>query len=198
MEASARNIFSFDNDFFNVPEEEAWLLAPASRQLLERSYEALFNTGMRKKDIRGKRVGVYIGHSGDDFSIDPRFTMGSAEGHRFGYQARKWSCIAGRISYTLGLRGPQALLDTACSSALVAYGVGHTALRQVTAEQARAGQDSGITEALMGGANLIPGPGNYINLCGPHMLSISGRCFTFDMSADGFERGEGSSCFFCT
>ena len=191
-----KDIFSFDNDFFNVPEEEAWLLAPASRQLLERSYEALFNTGMRKKDIRGKRVGVYIGHSGDDFSIDPRFTMGSAEGHRFGYQARKWSCIAGRISYTLGLRGPQALLDTACSSALVAYGVGHTALRQVTAEQARAGQDSGITEALMGGANLIPGPGNYINLCGPHMLSISGRCFTFDMSADGFERGEGSSCFF--
>ncbi|CAE7905325.1 Wrnip1 [Symbiodinium necroappetens] len=191
-----KDIFSFDNDFFNVPEEEAWLLAPAARQLLERSYEALFNTGMRKKDIRGKRVGVYIGHSGDDFSIDPRFTMGSTDGHRFGYQARKWSCIAGRISYTLGLQGPQALLDTACSSALVAYGVGHTALRQVTAEQTRAGQDSGITEALMGGANLIPGPGNYINLCGPHMLSISGRCFTFDMSADGFERGEGSSCFF--
>ena len=27
------------------------------------------------------------------------------------------------------------------------------------------------------------GPGNYINLCGPHMLSIAGRCFTFDMSA---------------
>ena len=34
-----------------------------------------------------------------------------------------------------------------------------------------------------------------MNLCGPHMLSVAGRCFTFDMSADGFERGEGSSCF---
>ena len=191
-----KDIFSFDNDFFNVPEEEAWLLAPAARQLLERSYEALFTTGLRRKDVKGKRIGVYIGHSGDDWSGDPRFTCGSCDCHRFGFQARKWANIAGRICYTLGLQGPQALLDTACSSALVAYGVGHTALRQIADEQARAGQDSGITEALMAGANLIPGPGNYINLCGPHMLSINGRCFTFDMSADGFERGEGSSCFF--
>lgn len=141
----------------------------------------------------GKKMGVYIGHSGDDWSIDPRFTSGSEDCHKLGYQARKWSCIAGRISYVLGLKGPQALLDTACSSALVAYGVGHTALRRDTAWAC--GQNSDVTEALMGGANMIPGPGNYVNLCGPHMLSINGRCFTFDMSADGFERGEGSSCF---
>ena len=49
---SRQDIFSFDNDawlraspcrskdFFGVPEGEAWLLAPASKQLLERSYEA--------------------------------------------------------------------------------------------------------------------------------------------------------------
>merc|ERR1719253_2083548 len=41
----------------------------------------------------------------------------------------------------------------------------------------------------------MPGPGNYINLCGPHMLSVMGRCFTFDSSADGFERGEGGGGF---
>ncbi|CAJ1432998.1 unnamed protein product [Effrenium voratum] len=191
-----KDIFSFDNDFFGVPEPEAWLLAPASRQLLERSYEALFNTGLRRKDVRGKKMGVYIGHSGDDWSVDPRFTAGGTDAHKYAYQARKWSCIAGRIAYTLGLQGPQALLDTACSSALVAYGVGHTALRQALPDQGPAGANSGITEALMGGANLIPGPGNYVNLCGPHMLSVAGRCFTFDMSADGFERGEGSSCFY--
>ena len=190
-----KDIHSFDNEFFNVPEGEAWLLAPASKQLLERSYEALYSSGMQRKNVRGKHIGVYIGHSGDDWSMDPRFTSGDSEAHRFGYQARKWSCIAGRISYTLGLKGPQALLDTACSSALVAYGVGHTALRRSAFDQPFAGQNSDISEALMGGANMIPGPGNYINLCGPHMLSIAGRCFTFDMSADGFERGEGSSCF---
>ena len=32
------------------------------------------------------------------------------------------------------------------------------------------------------------GPGNYINLCGPHMLSIAGRCFTFDMSAAAWRK----------
>ncbi|CAK9095077.1 Phenolphthiocerol/phthiocerol polyketide synthase subunit C ((Phenol)carboxyphthiodiolenone synthase subunit C) (Beta-ketoacyl-acyl-carrier-protein synthase I) (Phthiocerol synthesis polyketide synthase type I PpsC) [Durusdinium trenchii] len=191
-----KDIFSFDNDFFNVPEQEAWLLAPANKQLLERSYEALFNSGVSRKDVHGRRMGVYIGHSGDDWSVDPRFTSGGEDMHKFGYQARKWSCIAGRIAYILGLKGPQALLDTACSSALVAYGVGHTALRRSMLDQPMAGANSDISEALMGGANLIPGPGNYINLCGPHMLSVAGRCFTFDMSADGFERGEGSSCFF--
>ena len=36
--------------------------------------------------------------------------------------------------------------------------------------------------------NIAPGPGNYINLCGPHMLSIAGRCFTFDMSAAPWAR----------
>jgi len=43
--------------------------------------------------------------------------------------------------------------------------------------------------------NLIPGPGSTISLCGPHMLSVMGRCFTFDYSADGYCRGEGSGAF---
>eukprot|EP00440_Ansanella_granifera_P034040 gb/GFBE01036926.1/.p1 GENE.gb/GFBE01036926.1/~~gb/GFBE01036926.1/.p1 ORF type:complete len:1259 (+),score=257.18 gb/GFBE01036926.1/:1-3777(+) len=190
-----QDIYAFDNDFFKVPEEEAWMLAPASRQLLERGYEALYKSGLQKKTVAGRRIGIFIGHSGDDWG-SPMFTTGSSEAYRAGYQSRKWSAIAGRISYTLGLRGPQTLLDTACSSALVAYAVGHTALRQTAVGQASSGSDSGVFEALMGGANLIPGPGNFINLCGPHMLSVAGRCFTFDGSADGFERGEGDSCFF--
>ncbi|CAE8718312.1 unnamed protein product [Polarella glacialis] len=191
-----QDIYAFDNEFFNVPKEEAFILAPASRQLLEKGYEALFNSGFRKKDLRGRRIGVYIGHSGDDWAMPCGPTMGSDDCHKYGAQARQWSCIAGRLCFALGLKGPQALLDTACSSALVAYGVGHTALRRCQAFQSNCGADSGLSEALMAGANLMPGPGNYINLSGPHMLSAAGRCFTFNATADGFERGEGASAFF--
>jgi len=187
-----QEILSFDNDFFKVPYEEAKYMAPACRNLLERGYEALQRSGFSKQTLPGKNIGVYIGHSGDDWACDPRFTSESPQG----LAARKWSALGGRICFSLGLKGPQVLTDTACSSALVAYCVGHTALRTVTKAQVGCASDSGITEALMMGANMIPGPGNFINLCGPHMLSVAGRCFTFDASADGFERGEGASGFF--
>jgi len=189
------DIYSFDNEFFGVSEDEASILAPSNRQLLERGYEALYKSGYQKKKARGQRIGVYVGHSGDDWT-SPIFTCGGEDKHRYGYASRKWSAIAGRLCHTLGLTGPQSLVDTACSSALVAYGVGHTAMRQQPQGRAPCGSDSCLLEALMMGANLIPGPGNFINLSGPHMLSIHGRCFTFDTSADGFERGEGDSAFY--
>jgi len=69
-------------------------------------------------------------------------------------------------------------------------------LRNKEVNQANVSIDNGLNEALMCGVNMIPGPGNYINLCGPHMLSVTGRCFTFDASADGFARGEGYGAFF--
>merc|ERR1719401_132110 len=104
--------------------------------------------------------------------------------------------MTGRVGFTLNIRGPQVLADTACSSSLVAYSIGHTALRQSSFDQVKSAVGGGLNEAICGGNNTVPGPGNYINLCGPHMLSVMGRCFTFDQSADGFERGEGTGCFF--
>nr|AQS99316.1 type I polyketide synthase [Gambierdiscus polynesiensis] len=160
------DIYSLDNELFGIGEDEAMIMAPAQRCLLEKGYEALSSSRSAGR-------------------TSTRWATGPASG-----------CIAGRMAYVLGLKGPQALTDTACSSALVAYGLGHTMLRNAEVEQPGCSIDNKLSEALMCGVNLMPGPGNYINLCGPHMLSAVGRCFTFDASADGFARGEGYGSFF--
>mmetsp|Transcript_82283 Transcript_82283/g.180932 ORF Transcript_82283/g.180932 Transcript_82283/m.180932 type:complete len:1279 (-) Transcript_82283:122-3958(-) len=189
------DIYAVDNEFFGIPESECYLMAPAQRGLLEKGYEALFRSGYRRSSLAGEKIGVFCGHSGDDWNFSPMFTSGSTDGHRAAYQSRIWSVITGRIAHTFGLKGPQQLVDTACSSALVAYGVGHTMLRREEANQSSVGCATGISDALVLGANMIPGPANFIALCGPHMLSVYGRCFTFNASADGFARGEGCAGF---
>jgi len=190
------DIYALDNKFFNIEEGEAYLMAPAQRCLLEKGYEAMFRSGHSKASLKNQRIGVFCGHSGDDWTCTPVFTYGNEDRHRDAFKSRIWSTLTGRVCHTFGLKGPQALIDTACSSALVAYGVGHTAQRTTDITQHSVGVGSSLGEALMMGANMMPGPGNFINLCGPHMLSTNGRCFTFDVSADGFERGEGCGAFF--
>jgi len=191
------DIYAIDNELFGISEEEAYIMAPAHRMLLEKGYECLYRSGYRQgPGLQGRKIGVFVGHSGDDWSYTQTFTCGYEDKFKLAHSARVWGTLAGRIAYILGLKGPQALCDTACSSALVAYGVGHSMLRDTEPDQNSSGVDNKLNEAVMAGANLMPGPGNYINLCGPHMLSVMGRCFTFDHSADGFARGEGVGAFY--
>merc|ERR1711964_700742 len=49
-----------------------------------------------------------------------------------------------------------------------------------------------LPHALVVGINTLIGPGSYIALSGPGMLTTRGRCFTFNDTADGFARGEGA------
>jgi 3-oxoacyl-(acyl-carrier-protein) synthase len=157
----------------------------------------MYKSGYRRDTLKGKKIGLFVGHSGDDWSSTPLFTIGAEDKFKLGCCGRMWSSLNGRIAFCFNLKGPQILTDTACSSALVAYGVGHTMLRSPEATQLKYSVNNELNEACMMGCNMIPGPGNYINLSGPHMLSPMGRCFTFDHSADGFERGEGTGAFFC-
>ena len=67
------------------------------------------------------------------------------------------------------------------SSALIAAHLGCMDLR------------NGITNmGLAGGVHLLLAPDLYINFAKAHMLSPNGRCATFDETADGFCRAEGS------
>ncbi|CAJ1461342.1 unnamed protein product [Effrenium voratum] len=102
-----------------------------------------------------------------------------------------------RLSYVFGMRGPISTSDTACSSSLVATGEAHNALRPLDPGQANVTTSTGKTEqAVVVGTNALLGPFSWIGLCGPKMLSVKGRCFTFDYTADGFGRGEGTSALF--
>jgi len=183
---SEKCVVMFDNDFFGVSEEEARIMSPGQRLVLQTGYEALQQAGITKKLACGLACGVFLGDSGNEW---PRLFA-----HLPGPQQMLGSsnCVTGsRLAHILGLRGPCSVTDTACSSSLVAIGLAHMALRNATPQQPESNITSHVNTALAQGCNLILSPRMYILYSGPHMLSPRGRCFTFDSSADGYARGEG-------
>ena len=82
-------------------------------------------------------------------------------------------------SYTFGLRGPTASVDTACSASLVAAHLACQAFREGSMEGAVA---AGVLLCLV--------PESTLMLTRATMLSPEGRSKTLDASADGYVRGE--------
>jgi acyl transferase domain-containing protein/aryl carrier-like protein len=174
------DVEGFDAYFFGISPREAVNMDPQQRLLLEVSWEALENAGQVKDKRVESQTGVFIGLAGNDYlrlqvnindfnRIDAYTGTGTA------------ACIAsGRLSYILGLQGPNLTLDTACSSSLVAV---HLACRSL---------DNGECDlALAGGVNLILLPEVAAFYSRIHAMASDGRCKTFDAAADGFVRGEG-------
>lgn len=87
---------------------------------------------------------------------------------------------ANRISYFFDLSGPSLSVDTACSSAMAAL---HQAMRTL--------QHGDSNMAIVCGAKLILSPDMFMPSSELGFLSPTGRCHTFDATADGYGRGEG-------
>lgn len=173
-------IDQFDPQFFGISPREAHSLDPQQRLLLEVTWEALENAGQPVQDLVGSNTGVFIGIGQNDYAqkqlnAGNPTRIGTYDGTGNGF------CFAsGRLSYILGLLGPNMAVDTACSSSLVSI---HLACQSL-----RAGE---CNLALAGGVQLILSPEVTLFLCRAHALSPDGRCKTFDADADGYGRGEG-------
>ena len=91
--------------------------------------------------------------------------------------------IAGRIANRLDLGGVNYTVDAACASSLAALDAACKELR------------SGVSDLVVcGGADLHNGLNDYLLFASVHALSPTGRCRTFDSSADGIALGEGIAC----
>ncbi|MFN6462917.1 MAG: SDR family NAD(P)-dependent oxidoreductase [Nostoc sp. DedVER02] len=174
------DIDQFDAQFFGISPREAISLDPQQRILLEVSWEALENAAVAPQNLVGSQTGVFIGLISNEYmqlqiqhknpeTIDAYYGTGGIG-----------SAAAGRISHSLGLRGPSLVVDTACSSSLVSI---HLAVQSL-----RRGE---CNLALAGGVNLILLPETNIFLSKSKAVAADGRCKTFDASANGFVRGEG-------
>ena len=174
-------IDGFDDRFFNTSVREVKSLDPQQRLLLEVSWEALEDAAVAPDRLSRSRTGVFFGMSSSDYAhillasaplaqVDGYFAPGTA-----------FSFAPGRLAYLLGLQGPSMALDTACSSSLVAV---HLACQSL-----RAGESD---LALAGGVSLILTPTAHVVVSKARVLSADGRCKTFDASADGYARSEGS------
>ncbi|MGO9030770.1 type I polyketide synthase [Mycobacterium sp.] len=172
------DVDGFDADFFGITPREAVAMDPQHRMLLEVAWEALEHAGIPPDSLSGTRTGVMMGLTSWDYTIinferradiDAYLSTGTPH------------CAAvGRISYLLGLRGPAVAVDTACSSSLVAIHLACQSLRLRESDM-----------ALAGGVGLTLSPFTAIALSKWSAQSPTGRCNSFDASADGCVRGEG-------
>ncbi|NEO38501.1 MAG: SDR family NAD(P)-dependent oxidoreductase [Moorea sp. SIOASIH] len=172
-------IQEFDANFFAISPKETIHLDPQQRLLLEVSWEALENSGKNPQQLKGSQTGVFIGICGNDYT-QRIFSQGSEKFDAYAATGNTHGTASGRISYTLGLIGPNLALNTACSSSLVTIHLACSSLRN---------QECNM--ALAGGVNLLISPEVSISFSKARMLSVDGRCKTFDISANGFVRGEG-------
>lgn len=189
---SQDQITQFDNVFFGIDETEARSMIPGQKMSLEVGYECLVASGFNNKSLKGRRMGLWFGDVGPDWhsfqtewarfcpDICPT-TMG---------MSMSCATTAARIAHTFDIRGPVSSYDTACSASLVAMNAAH--LCMFDSDPPRADN----AEALVVGVNTLLGPDSFIGNCMATMLSHQGRSFTFNRSADGYQRGEGCGAVF--
>ncbi|KPM39192.1 Lovastatin diketide synthase LovF [Neonectria ditissima] len=169
---------AFDAPFFSVAAEDAKAIDPQQRILLEASYEALENAGIRKEDIDGSDAAVYVGSFVKDYEQiclrDPDWQP------QYAATGNGIAIMANRISYFFNLHGPSMTIDTGCSGSLVSV--------HLAAQSLRSGESS---LAIAAGAGMILTPNTIMPMTALNFLSPDGKCFTFDSRANGYGRGEG-------
>ncbi|GAA4092704.1 non-ribosomal peptide synthetase [Nonomuraea soli] len=166
------DIEGFDAGFFAMTEQEARALDPAIRMFLECCATALSDAGYDPAELRGSDVGVFAGARMSGY--------GRRAGVRAGGLASDQNFIAARVAHHFDFHGPNLVVDSACSSSLVSV---QLAGRSLLAGESRL--------ALAGGVEVLLDEEDYLQLSAAKALSPTGRCHTFDESADGFVPGEG-------
>lgn len=168
-------IDEFDAQFFRIRPIDARAMDPRQRMLLETCWEAIEDAAIEPSELRGSRVGVYVGMGGSEYR-----DVVNANGGEDSYIGTSSAMTTGRLSYIFGLTGPAMSFDLACASSLVAIHEGVKAL-----------QSGEVDLALVGGVNALlssPIMRFHQNL---GLLSKQGRCLPFDQFGDGYVRGEG-------
>ncbi len=168
----------FDAAFFGIAPREAVAIDPQQRLLLECTWEALERSGIVPGSLMGSNTGVYVGISANDYQYWAMGDPGRIDG--YSYLGTAHSATVGRLSYWLGLKGPNLPIDTACSSALVAIHLACQGLRLRECDL-----------ALSGGVNLTLAPECTVYFSRLRALSPTGRCRSFSAGADGYVRAEG-------
>lgn len=187
---------NFDNNFFGISSTMASMIPPTVRLLLEASYECCHAAGHDFDTLKGHNMALTIADIGVEWDpwvgyLSPEIMGEEAfASHPFEHNCEAWSLAtpthglnsASQLAYRLGTRGPVKCVDTACSASLVAASMNHAGLRH---------HHYDYTEALSMGHQGLFSPYTFVGLSSAGMLGRGGRSFTFNSSANGYNRGEG-------
>ncbi len=172
------DVWSFDPAVFGISPREAEQMDPQQRMLLELTWEALEDAGLRPSEVAGSQIGVFVGASSLDYGN--LRVMDAPSGDAYAATGNTLSILSNRISYIYDLKGPSYTVDTACSSSLVAF---DNAIQAI--------QSGRIDTAIVAGVNVLASPFNFICFSAAQMLSRTGLCQAFSKNADGYVRSEG-------
>jgi len=173
----------FDPRFFRISPREADLLDPQERLFLENCWETIEDAGytpatlsQAQKVTSGQGIGVFVGVMHKDYAL----LANEAEFRgRPNLVSQTNASIANRVSFCCNLHGPSMVVDTVCSSSLVAV---HLAIQSLLMGECSA--------ALAGGVNLSLHPSKYLAYGMMDMHASDGRCRAFGGGGDGYVSGE--------
>ncbi|CAJ2504945.1 Uu.00g123390.m01.CDS01 [Anthostomella pinea] len=169
---------AFDAPFFSITAKEAAAMDPAQRLVLETAFHSFENAGIPLDRLKGSQTAVLAPMSTDDYSRSTSKDVDQAP--RMAATGIPPSMLPNRVSWFFNLQGPSALVDTACSSGMVAIDMACQYIRNGFA-----------STALVLGANLLLGPECSVMLGNMGFLSPNSVCYSFDHRANGYARGEG-------
>ncbi|MCB9666082.1 MAG: SDR family NAD(P)-dependent oxidoreductase [Alphaproteobacteria bacterium] len=174
------DVAGFEPLAFGIAPREARFLDPQQRLLLEVAWEALEDAGVAPDRLRTSATAVILGIGGQGWLRRVAPLVEDAQTEGWAGLGNDPAFAAGRIAHLLGARGPALVLDTACSTSLVALHLGARALRDGEADL-----------ALVGGVRLQLDPDDTVRLSALRALSPTDRSRPFDAAADGFVRADG-------
>ncbi|TQV86011.1 non-ribosomal peptide synthetase [Aliikangiella coralliicola] len=178
--ALIEDVDCFDPSFFNLSADEAKVLDPQERLLLQQVYLGLEDAGIDAGRLRGSNTGVFIGYEYAEYEQYLRDHAGQIANAPLFNSSSPTYYLANRLSYLFDFCGPSESINTNCASSAVAINRAYYSLLN---------QESEV--AVAGGVCLNLFVNDYITGSQYGMLSPDGTCGVFDDNANGFTRGEG-------
>lgn len=173
---------AFDARAFGYSPREAELIDPQHRIMMECSWEALEYAGYDPRRFDGS-IGIWAGCGVGNYFLKNLLSLPEHFESLSSFQTiigNDKDYLASRIAYKLDLRGPAVVVQTACSTSLVAV---HMACQALLTYQ--------CDMALAGGVSLqFPRARGYLYSEG-EIFSPDGFCRPFDKRANGTVLGEG-------
>ncbi len=173
----------FDPLFFRISPREAETIDPQERHFLEVCWEAIEDAGYTPRSLvspagehQRMRVGVFAGVMHKDYALIAAERMANGAVIPL---SQSTASVANRVSYFCGFHGPSLVIDTMCSSSLVAV---HQAIQSIRARDCEV--------AIAGGVNLSLHPGKYAAYSLMEVYASDGRCRSFGEGGDGYVSGE--------
>ncbi|HTH46501.1 MAG TPA: beta-ketoacyl synthase N-terminal-like domain-containing protein, partial [Candidatus Limnocylindria bacterium] len=166
-----RGVTEFDAEFFGIAAKEAEMMDPSERLFLQEAWKAIEDSGVSPVSLGGRSWGVFCG-GGGDYNLLVRDTYGVGPSVTL-------SSFAGRVAYTLDLKGPVLSIDAGCASSLGAVA---QACDQLVLGSCEA--------ALAGGVWINSTPNLIVTGCRTELFSRNGESRALGTDASGMVPGE--------